>query len=78
MRAVKEENTLLKSNEAQLQMELHIVKEERERFRKNTRALQQVNTTLEKDMKAVRISRFEIINHVWCWFVRLTQRCASL
>ncbi len=55
LQGVKEENALLKSSEIQVFRELQTVKEHRDRLRKDTKALKQVNLTLDKDFKAVRV-----------------------
>lgn len=55
MKLVKDENTLLKSTESQVYKELEIVKDERDRFRKDYKTVKQVNKTLERDLKAVAL-----------------------
>ena len=53
IRGVKEENSALKVNEGRLTADLEMLKDERDHYRHDYKALKQVNKTLEKDLKEV-------------------------
>ena len=53
MQDVKGENALLKLTQTEVHKELKFVKEERDRLRKDTKSLKNVNLALGKDLIAV-------------------------
>ena len=50
---LKEENTLLKSNEGESSKEIAMIRDERDRYRKDYKTIKQVNKALERDLKEV-------------------------
>lgn len=52
---VKDENTILRTNEAHLAKELDVLKDERDQYKRDYKALKQVNKNLEKDLREVNL-----------------------
>lgn len=54
--AVKDENTVLKSKQSNQTKEIESLKEERDSYKRDYKALKQINKNLERDLLEVRAS----------------------